>query len=140
MSDSQRPHGLQPTRLLCPWDFPGKSTGVGCHTRPIKFLFLKKIMYLFIFAVPGLCCCSWTFSSCSEWGARASHCGGFSCCRAQPLGHDGVSSCSTRASVPPSMRTLPGPGIEPMYPALAGRFSTAGLPGKSQISLLRNPN
>ena len=26
-----RPHGLQPTRLLCPWDFPGKSTGVGCH-------------------------------------------------------------------------------------------------------------
>ena len=25
------PHGLQPTRLLRPWDFPGKSTGVGCH-------------------------------------------------------------------------------------------------------------
>ena len=31
MSDSYRPHGLQPTRLLRPWDFPGKSTGVGCH-------------------------------------------------------------------------------------------------------------
>ena len=30
-SDSSRPHGLQPTRLLRPWDFPGKSTGVGCH-------------------------------------------------------------------------------------------------------------
>jgi len=29
--DSLRPHGLQPTRLLRPWDFPGKSTGVGCH-------------------------------------------------------------------------------------------------------------
>ena len=28
---SSRPHGLQPTRLLHPWDFPGKSTGVGCH-------------------------------------------------------------------------------------------------------------
>ena len=28
---TQRPHGLQPTRLLCPWDFPGKSTGVGWH-------------------------------------------------------------------------------------------------------------
>ena len=27
----QQPHGLQPTRLLHPWDFPGKSTGVGCH-------------------------------------------------------------------------------------------------------------
>ena len=31
MSDPQRPHGLQPSRLLHPWDFPGKSTGVGCH-------------------------------------------------------------------------------------------------------------
>ena len=31
VSDQQRPHGLQPTRLFCPLDFPGKSTGVGCH-------------------------------------------------------------------------------------------------------------
>jgi len=31
VSDSLQPHGLQPTRLLHPWDFPGKSTGVGCH-------------------------------------------------------------------------------------------------------------
>ena len=31
VSTSLRPHGLQPPRLLCPWDFPGKSTGVGCH-------------------------------------------------------------------------------------------------------------
>ena len=31
MSHSLRPHGLQPTRFLHPWDFPGKSTGVGCH-------------------------------------------------------------------------------------------------------------
>ena len=31
MSDSSRSHGLQPTRLLRPWDFPGKSTRVGCH-------------------------------------------------------------------------------------------------------------
>ena len=31
MSNSSRPHGLQPTRLLHPRDFPGKSTGVGCH-------------------------------------------------------------------------------------------------------------
>ena len=29
--DPQRPHGLQPTRLLLPWDSPGKSTGVGCQ-------------------------------------------------------------------------------------------------------------
>ena len=31
VSDSSRPHGLQPTRMFRPWDFPGKSTGVGCH-------------------------------------------------------------------------------------------------------------
>ena len=31
VSESSRPHGLQPTRLLHPWDFPGKSIGVGCH-------------------------------------------------------------------------------------------------------------
>ena len=31
MSDSLQPHGLWLTRLLHPWDFPGKSTGVGCH-------------------------------------------------------------------------------------------------------------
>ena len=29
--NSLRPHGLYPTRLLCPWDFPGNSTGVDCH-------------------------------------------------------------------------------------------------------------
>ena len=31
MSNSSRPHGLQPTRLPHPWDSPGKNTGVGCH-------------------------------------------------------------------------------------------------------------
>ena len=29
--DSLGSYGLQPARLLCPWDFPGKNTGVGCH-------------------------------------------------------------------------------------------------------------
>ena len=29
--DSLWLHGLQPTRLLCPWDFPSKDTGLGCH-------------------------------------------------------------------------------------------------------------
>ena len=45
VSDSSRPHGLQPTRLLRPWDFPGKSTGVGCHRllqRRKVWRFLKK--------------------------------------------------------------------------------------------------
>ena len=35
---------LQPTRLLCPWDFPGESTGVGCHCllSPLQTFDLKK--------------------------------------------------------------------------------------------------
>ena len=31
MFDSLGPHGLQPTRLLCPWNSPDKNIGVGCH-------------------------------------------------------------------------------------------------------------
>ena len=31
MSDPVRSHTRQPTRLPCPWDSPGKNTGVGCH-------------------------------------------------------------------------------------------------------------
>ena len=32
ISNSLWPHGLSPTRLLCPWGSPGKNTGVGCHS------------------------------------------------------------------------------------------------------------
>ena len=44
MYDSSRPHGLQPIRLLRLWDFPSKSTGVGCHCllRSILTSHLKK--------------------------------------------------------------------------------------------------
>ena len=52
VSDSLWPHGLQPTRLLRPWDFPGKSTGVGCHCllwhlslRSYKILILSRLIY-----------------------------------------------------------------------------------------------
>ena len=41
LPDSSRPHGLQPTRLLHPWDFPGKSTGVGCHCSTLTALLPK---------------------------------------------------------------------------------------------------
>ena len=67
---------------------------------------------------PGL------FFSCSE---RASHCSGFSCCRAEALEHRHGSY------LPWGMRDFPGLGIKPVSPALAGRFSTTGLQG----SLLR---
>ena len=47
VSDSWGPHGLQPTRLLHPWGFPGKSTGVGC-----RCLLRHSSYYTFIFAYP----------------------------------------------------------------------------------------
>ena len=34
MSNSLQHCELEPTRLLCPWDYPGKNTGVGCHDPP----------------------------------------------------------------------------------------------------------
>ena len=50
VSNSSRPHGLQPTRLLRPWDFPGKSTGVGCHC----LTFSKSSLNIWYFLVPIL--------------------------------------------------------------------------------------
>ena len=35
-------HGLQPTRLLCPWDFPGKSTGVAIAFSAWEAQYLPK--------------------------------------------------------------------------------------------------
>ena len=83
------------------------------------------------------------FSSCgkpgllSTCGSRVSHCGGFSCCGARALGRAGFSKCGFQAlehrlSSCGSMRNLPGPGIEPVCPALAGGFLTAGPPRKSR--------
>ena len=40
--DPQWPHGLQPSRLLCPWDFPGKNTGVGCYGIPVELVQILK--------------------------------------------------------------------------------------------------
>ena len=44
MSNSSRPHRLQPTRLLHPWDFPGKSTtlGVPLPSPPVRMAIIKK--------------------------------------------------------------------------------------------------
>ena len=45
--DSLRPHGLQHARLLCPCNFSGKNTGVGCH-------FLLQEIFLTLGSNPGL--------------------------------------------------------------------------------------
>ena len=44
MSDPQRPHGLQPTRLLRLWGFPGKSAGVGAIAFSELFVYLTVIV------------------------------------------------------------------------------------------------
>ena len=49
MSDSLRLPGVEPTRLHCPWDYPSKNTGVGCH-------FLFHGIFLAQGWNPGLLC------------------------------------------------------------------------------------
>ena len=80
------------------------------------FIYMYIYHYIFIclfvcfLAVLGLHCCTQAFSRCREqallshWGVKTSHCGGFSCCRAQALGAQGsvvaalrLSSCSSWA-------------------------------------------
>ena len=119
----------------------------------------KKNIYLFM-AVLGLCCCKQVFSRLQRAGAtltslymQASHGGGFPCCRAwealqhvvsRALGHEdsavavcGLSSCGSWAQLLHSRSDLPGPGIEPMSPALAGGFLTTGPPEESFVQLFR---
>ena len=80
VSNPQRPSGLQPSRLLHPWDFPGKSTGVGCHfllpmtnldsilksrdiTLPTKVCLVKDM----VFPVVLYGCESWTIKKAESW-------------------------------------------------------------------------
>ena len=73
-------------------------------------------------------------------GARASHCSGFSCCRtwallsswgSRALEHR-FSSGGTQAWLLHGMWDLPGPGLELVFPALAGGFLPTVPPGKSR--------
>ena len=64
VSNSLWPHGLEPTTLLCPWDFPGKSTGVGCH-------FLLQRSFPIQGSNPGLLCCRQTLFHLSYQGNSA---------------------------------------------------------------------
>ena len=38
VSNAFRSHGLWLARLLCPWNSPGKNTGVACHVRPFEII------------------------------------------------------------------------------------------------------
>ena len=65
VSDPQRPHGLQPSRLLCPWDSPGKNTGVGCYA------FLQRV-FPTQGSNPGLPYCRWILYHLSQQGSPLS--------------------------------------------------------------------
>ena len=90
MSDSVRPHGLQPTRLLCPWDSPGKNIAVGCHflLQCMKVESESEVTQLCLTlsdpmdcSPPGSSIHGIFQATVLEWGAIA-----FSCLNRQPTG------------------------------------------------------
>ena len=86
-------------------------------------------------AVLGLHLCARALSSCSKWGPLFIAVHGpliivASLVAEHRLQTRRLSSCGTRAQLLRGMWNLPRPGLEPVSPALAGRFSTTAPPGK----------
>ena len=86
-------------------------------------------------AVLGLRFCARAFRSCGEWGPLFIAVRGPSTIAASPVAEHRLqtrrlSSCGSRAQLLRGMWDLPGPGLEPVSPALAGRSSTTAPPGK----------
>ena len=94
-------------------------------------------IYLFIYflAVLGLRFCTRAFSSCGEWrplfiAVRGPLTVAASLVAGHRLQTHRLSSCGSQAQLLRGMWDLPKPGLEPVSPALAGRFSTTAPPGK----------
>ena len=86
-------------------------------------------------ALLGLRFCARAFSSCGKWGplfivVRGPLTIAASLGAEHRLQTRRLSSCGSRALSLRGMRDLPRPGLEPLSPALAGRFSTTAPPGK----------
>ena len=86
-------------------------------------------------AVLGLRFCARAFSSCGKWGplfiaVRGPLTIAASLVAEHRLQTRRLSSCGSRAQLHRGMWDLPRPGLEPAFPALAGRFSTTVPPGK----------
>ena len=86
-------------------------------------------------AVLGLRFCARAFSSCGERRPLFIAVHGPLTVAASPVAEHRLqtrrlSSCGSRAELLCGMWDLPRPGLEPMSPALAGRFSTTAPPGK----------
>ena len=102
------------------------------------FVLFFKIINLFIYlflAVLGLRFCTRAFSSCGERGplfiaVRGPLTIAASLVAEHKLQTHRLSSCGSRAQLLHGMWDPPRPGLEPVSPALAGRFSTTAPPGK----------
>ena len=110
----------------------------------VFFFFLKGMLfiYLFILAVLGLRFCARAFSSCGERGplfiaVRRPLTVAASLVAEHKLQTRRLSSCGSRAHLLRGMWDLPRPGLEPVSPALAGRFSTTAPPGKPLLRVLK---
>ena len=89
----------------------------------------------------GLRFCARAFSSCGKWGPLFIAVRGLLTIMASlvtelRLQTRRLSSCGSQAQLLRSMWDLPRPGFEPVFPALAGRFSTTAPPGKPYILIL----
>ena len=96
--------------------------------------FFFFLFFLFL-AVLGLCFCARAFSSCGKWGplfnaVREPLTVAASLVAEHRLQTRRLSSCGSRAQLLRGMWDLPRPGLEPVSPVLAGRFSTTAPPGK----------
>ena len=85
--------------------------------------------------VLGLRFCARAFPSCGEWGPLFITVRGPLTVAASPVAEHRLqtrrlSSCGSRAQLLRGMRDFPRPGLEPVSPAPAGRFSTTAPPGK----------
>ena len=67
LSDSVWPHRQQPTRLLHPWDSPGKNTGVGCYFLLWSSAYLRLLMFLLAILIPA--CASASLAFCMIYSA-----------------------------------------------------------------------
>ena len=104
-----------------------------CPLSAVSFFFFFNI-YLFM-AVLGPRFCARAFSSCGKRGPlfiamRGPLTVAASLVAEHKLQTRRLSSCGSRAQLLCGMWDLPRPGLEPLSPALAGRFSTTAPPGK----------
>ena len=89
-------------------------------------------------AVFGLCFCARAFSSRGKWGPLFIAVRGPLTIAAPPIAEHKLqtrrlSNCGSWAQSLRGMWDLPRPGLEPVFPALAGRFSTTVPPGKPKF-------